>query len=216
MALTRKYLSAMGIEPDKIDEIISAHSETVTGLKDQINEARTEAEKYKADAEKLQGVQKELDDLKAASKDNASYKEKYDKEHADFEAYKSDIAGKEAKAKKVEAYKALLKEAGISEKHLNAVLKASDLSTVELDDKGGIKDAKKATEAIKSEWSDFITTNETHGVPTPTPPAGNGSTGTHGTGRAAQIAAAYQAEHYGSASLQGNGNAGAAGTNNNG
>ena len=29
MALTRKFLAALGIEADKIDEIINAHSETV-------------------------------------------------------------------------------------------------------------------------------------------------------------------------------------------
>ena len=32
MALTRKFLTAMGIEDDKIDEIITAHSETVNAL----------------------------------------------------------------------------------------------------------------------------------------------------------------------------------------
>ena len=43
MALTRKCLSALGIEAEKIDEIISAHTETVDGLKDEIA-------KYKGDA----------------------------------------------------------------------------------------------------------------------------------------------------------------------
>ena len=33
MALTRKMLKAMGIEDDKIDQIIEAHTETVDGLK---------------------------------------------------------------------------------------------------------------------------------------------------------------------------------------
>ena len=60
MALTRKYLSALGIEAEKIDEIISAHTETVDGLKDEIA-------KYKGDAEKLPAVQKELDELKKAT-----------------------------------------------------------------------------------------------------------------------------------------------------
>ena len=34
MALTRKFLKAMGIEDDKIDQIIDAHTETVTALKE--------------------------------------------------------------------------------------------------------------------------------------------------------------------------------------
>lgn len=42
MALTRKMLKAMGIEDEKIDQIIDAHTETVEGLKDQVSS-------YKAD-----------------------------------------------------------------------------------------------------------------------------------------------------------------------
>lgn len=73
MALSRKFLSAMGIEDDKIDQIIEAHTDTVNGLKDEI-------EKYKADAEKLPGIQKELkklqDDADANGRD--PYKVKYE------------------------------------------------------------------------------------------------------------------------------------------
>ena len=34
MALTRKFLKALGIEDDKVDEIITAHSDTVNALED--------------------------------------------------------------------------------------------------------------------------------------------------------------------------------------
>ena len=54
MALTRKYLTALGIESEKIDEIISAHTETVDGLKEQLRQ-------FEADAKKLPEVQAELD-----------------------------------------------------------------------------------------------------------------------------------------------------------
>lgn len=201
MALTRKFLTALGIDSDKIDEIITAHTESTDALKQQRDEYKAEAEKGKGDAEKLEAVQKELEDLKAAAKDNDSYKAKYEKEKSDFEAYKSEQATKETAAKKTAAYKALLKAAGVSEKHLDTVLKASDLSGIELDDKGAIKDADKATEAIKTEWSDLITTTGEHGAVVHNPPEGNGAQHTHGTGRAAQIAAQYQAAHYGSSAM---------------
>ena len=55
MALTRKLLSALGIEADKVEQIIEAHTETVDGLKQQIAQ-------YKSDAEKLPEVQKQLDE----------------------------------------------------------------------------------------------------------------------------------------------------------
>ena len=58
MALTRKYLKALGIEDEKIEQIIEAHTETVDGLKN-------ERDGFKASADKLAEVQKELDGLKA-------------------------------------------------------------------------------------------------------------------------------------------------------
>lgn len=167
MALSRKFLSAMGIETDKIDEIISAHSDTVNGLKEQV-------EKYKADAEKLSDVQKELEELKKTSGEGKSYKEKYEKEHAEFEKYKSDLAEKESKAKKENAYKELLKEAGISDKHINSVLKASDFSDIEFDDDGKVKGSKDIVKSIKDEWSDMIPTTKRVGTDTVNPPASNG------------------------------------------
>ena len=69
MALTRKLLKGMGLTDEQVDTIIEAHTDTVDGLK-------ADVDKYKADAEKLPGVQKQLDDLKAAG--DGGYKEKYD------------------------------------------------------------------------------------------------------------------------------------------
>ena len=67
MALTRKLLKGMGLTDEQVDTIIEAHTDTVDGLKEQVKT-------YKADAEKLPNVQKELDDLKAAG--DGGYKEK--------------------------------------------------------------------------------------------------------------------------------------------
>ena len=90
MALTRKFLSALGIEDDKVDEIIGAHTETVNALKEQ-------RDSYKADAEKLPTVQKELDDMKAAAEKNGkdAYKVKYDALKEDFDKFKADLKEKE-------------------------------------------------------------------------------------------------------------------------
>ena len=56
MALSRKFLAAMGIEADKIDEIITAHVETVDGLKKERDDLKEKADKY--DAEKKREVLK--------------------------------------------------------------------------------------------------------------------------------------------------------------
>ena len=99
MALTRKFLSALGIEEAKIDEIISAHVDTVNVLKEQ-------RDGYKADADKLPAVQKQLDDLKASQSGDDPYKEKYEKKTKEFDDYKKGVEAKEKiekSAKKEEA-----------------------------------------------------------------------------------------------------------------
>ena len=156
MALTRRALKAMGIEDEKIDEIITMHTETVDGLK-------ADVAKYKADAETLPEVQRQLEkaqnDLEAGKKD--SWKVKYEAVKEEFEGYKSEQTKKETRAAKEKAYRELLKQAGVSEKRLDTVLRVSDVDGVELDDKGAVKGSDKLVEGIKSEWADFITTTST-------------------------------------------------------
>ena len=165
MAFTRKMLKAMGIEEEKIDEIIDAHREVTDALK-------ADRDKYKSDAEKLTDVQKKYDDLKKEvdSKEGDSYKEKYDKEHKAFEEYKKTVEGERTKASKTQAYKELLKKAGVSDKRIDSVLKVTAIDEIELDDDGKIKDADKVVENIKSEWSEFIVTESQRGAGTENPP----------------------------------------------
>ncbi len=173
MALTRKALVAMGIEAEKIDQIIEMHSETVEALKTERDNAKNEAKQYKADAEKLPEVEKELKDLK----DNNSgdkYKEKYDTLKKEYEDFKADTTAKETKATKEKAYKALLLECGVSNKRIDKVLKVSDVDNVELDENGNIKDVESLKKSIKDEWADFIETTGTTGASTATPPNNTG------------------------------------------
>lgn len=170
MSLTRKMLKAMGIEDEKIDQIIEAHRETVDALKD-------EAEENKDAAEKLENVQKELNKLKAEAKEAEAkgekdpYKVKYEAIKEDFEKYKRDIEAKESKAEKERLYSELLKEAGISEKRIAAVLKVSNLDDVEIEE-GKIKNAKDLEKTIKEEWADFISTTKDKGANVSNPPSG--------------------------------------------
>lgn len=199
MALTRKALSAMGIEEEIIEQIIAMHTETTDGLKDKINQ-------YKAEAEKLPAVQKELDELREQAKggERSPYKAKYEalvgeKEalQAEFDKYKADIEAKQTKEVKREAYRALLKEAGVSEKRIESVLKVSDIDGVELDKDGKIKDADKRKDGIKEEWADFISTETTKGADTATPPVNNGGSAGQPS-FAARLAQQYHDNLYGS------------------
>lgn len=168
MGFSRKMLKAMNIEEDKIEQIIDAHSETVDALK-------ADRDTYKEDAAKLAAVQKELDELKAKGDDG--YKAKYEAEKAAHDALKADIAAKETKKAKTDAYRELLKGANIDEKRIATILRAEapTIDKIELDADGKIKNAEQYTESIKSDWADFIVTQSAKGANTATPPANGGA-----------------------------------------
>lgn len=171
MAFTRKFLSAMGIEADKVDEIINAHIEVVDGLKE-------ERDNFKKDAEKLADVEKELTKAKEKLAKNGDgetvAKEDYDKLKKEYDDYKADIGSKETLRAKQSAYRELAKASGLSEKGVEKAVKYANFEDVDLDKDGKIKDAEKHTENVKSEWADFIETTTTKGAKTANPPAGNG------------------------------------------
>lgn len=174
MALTRKSLKAMGLTDEQVDSIIEMHTETVDGLK-------SDVDRYKTDAAALPGVQKQLEhaqaDLEAGKKDG--YKVKYEALKKEFDGYKNEQTEKESRAAKEKAYRALLKESGVSEKRIESVLRVSDVNGIELDEKGSIVGADRLTESIRSEWADFIVTTTTKGADTPNPPANTGGKATY-------------------------------------
>lgn len=161
MALTRKMLKAMGIGDEQIEQIIEAHSETVEALKQ-------ERDGFKEDAEKLPEVLGELDELKAKPGDG--FKEKYEREHEEFKAFKEQVEADRAKAEKSSLYRKALQEAGVDSKRVDAVMKVADLDSLEVEE-GALKDHDKVVEGIKSEWGDFIPQTGSKPATVHTPPA---------------------------------------------
>ena len=107
MALTRKFLASKGIEADVIDEIITAHTQTISGLKDSLDEAK----KYEAKAKQYDEAKKELDELKAEVAKNSD--KDFDKLKKEFDDYKADVEAKATRSAKETAYKAHLNDIGI-------------------------------------------------------------------------------------------------------
>ena len=171
MALTRKMLKAMGIEDDKIDQIIDAHTETVDGLKEQLKTA-------KADAEDLKDVQKELDELKEKSKGGEDWKAKFDKEHKDFEDYKKEITNKETRAAKEKAARAYFEGKGITGANLEIAIRGaqSEIDAITLDGEK-IKDAKAFDDLIEGTYSGLVKTTKKSGANTNNPPGNGGNSG---------------------------------------
>lgn len=169
MSITRKMLKGMGLTEDQQDTILEAHTETV-------NEIKAERDRLKADAEKLPGVQKQLDELKAAG--DGGYKEKFEKERKAFEDYKADITAKETKAAKEKAVKAYFESKNITGANLDLAMRGcgTEMAALEMDgDK--IKDTKSLDALLTGTYKGLISTTQTKGANPPDPPANTGGSG---------------------------------------
>ena len=163
MALTRRMLKALGIEDEKAEEIISAHIESTDALKAQRDD-------YKAQLEAKPAPKQEP---KAEPSDE--YKAKFEAAEKALEDFKAKVEGEKAAAQKKALYRDLIAKAGVDAKRIDAVLKISDLDSVEVKD-GAIKDADKLVEGIKADFADFIPVITTEGANVAKPPAGDGGT----------------------------------------
>lgn len=160
MAFTREFIrkaakdSGVDIPKEMEDALVQEHLNARNAYAEA--QVKTYQEEHPApEAQKVKDSQ-EYKDLKKA-----------------FDDYKAAQTAKDARAAKENAYRELLKAAGVSEKRIPAVLRVSDLDSMELGEDGKIKDADKLTETVKTEWADFITTTKETGANTATPPDSN-------------------------------------------
>lgn len=130
------------------NRLVALHLGVVDPLKDDLT-------KYKADAEKLPSVQKQLDDLKAAG--DGGYKEKYEKEHSDFEAFKTDITAKESKAAKEKAVRAYFESKNITGANLDLAMRGcgEEMAALELDGEK-IKDTKSLDALVDGTYKGLV------------------------------------------------------------
>lgn len=147
------------------NRLVALHLGVVDPLKDQL-------QAYKADAEKLQAVQKELDNLKAGDGD---YKAKYEAEAKAFKEYKRQVEAEKTAARDDADVLALCKEAGIArESSLRLIAKDFDRSKIKRGEDGKITNHDDLVSSIKTDYADFVGTPGNHGTPPTTPPTGGG------------------------------------------
>lgn len=166
MALTRKYLKELGIESDKIDLIIDAHTEVTDALK-------SERDELKAGADDVKELQKKIAELEKQTVSDSEWKAKYEAKEAEYNKYKGEQEAKATLEAKKSAYMELLKGAKISDKAHAKALKLADLESLEFED-GKFKNADAITESIKAEWSDFVVDESKAGASTPNPTGNDG------------------------------------------
>ena len=168
MAFTRKFLKTIGLTEEQIESVMEEHVSVTTGLKDQIN-------LYKENAEQLPSVQKDLNDLRTNTADYAELKKKYEDEHKAFEDFRKKAEEAEALSKVKSAYKALLKAQNVDDKRIDAILKVTSFADKKLGNDGKFENESALSESIKKDWSDFIVRTEEKGANVSTPPANTGA-----------------------------------------
>lgn len=154
MAFTRKMLEALGVDSKAIEQIIEAHTEVTDALK-------AERDNYKASADTLESVQKELNDLRA--KNSEDWESKYNTAVSELNDFKSSVANEKTLAAKKAAYRKLAEKIGISnQKILDLILKTTDFEKIELNG-DEISDADEISSKIETEYADFISSSEERG-----------------------------------------------------
>ena len=166
MAFTRQTIRNLakesGVElPKELeDALVSEH----LAARDAYAEEQVKAELAKQPTEKAGNV-----------KDSEEYKTL----KQSFDDYKAEVAAKETKAAKEAAYRAILKDANLSEKGIEKAIKYAEWDKIELEADGKLKGASDHIKAVKEEWAEYVTTTTTTGAKTSNPPANNGT----GTGK---------------------------------
>lgn len=167
MALTRKSLKAMGLTDEQVDSIVEMHTETVDGLKEKLKTAEEKATQ-------LDGVQKELDALKAKGGDD--YKARAEKAEKALNDYKAEVAAKETKAAKEAAVRAYFEGKKITGGNLNIAMRGAkdEISGIELDAEGKIKDTAALDALVNGTFAGLVVTKTVQCAQTANPPANNG------------------------------------------
>lgn len=169
----------------------------MNALKEERDTVKAKLEAIKLEADKVAGLEQKVADLEAEKNGENVWETKYNELKSEYDTYKSDIETKELVSAKEKAYKKLLLSANVSDKRIEAIMRVSNLDDIELDDKGEVKNAEKVTEAIKTEWQEFIVDTSQQGAQTATPPANGGREGARGKSRAKEIAEKYHTDLYG-------------------
>ncbi len=162
MAFTRKMMAAMGIDEDKIEQLIEAHAEVVDALKRQRDDSKAEAAKVPELEEQIKRLEAERpkEDMQA----------KYDDLQKRFDEYKAEVASDKAASEKAALYRDVLRGAGIEEKRIDAIMRVTDLSDVGVTD-GRLDDAEGLKAKAAEEWAAFIPQASSRPADVANPPA---------------------------------------------
>lgn len=121
-------------------------------------------------------VKDALEKNKPADAPKVKDTEEYKKLKQEFDDYKAEVSGREAKAAKERAARAFFEGKGITGKSLDIAIRGcgAEIDALELED-GKIKDDSALDALVKDTYSGLVSTTVTRGAQTANPPASNGA-----------------------------------------
>lgn len=166
--MKRSFLTALGLEKDVIDQIMSEHGNTVELLKEKAKEdADKRTEKLNSKITELQGQ------VDAAPNGGDDYKAQYETVKEELKAYKQAVETEKATAAKQAVLRKQLTADGANSDLIDLLELKFDLSKIELDG-DAIKDWDALSKPVKEQYAGVFGTTETKGAQVANPPASNG------------------------------------------
>ncbi len=149
MSLTRKFLKEIGIDETTADNIINEHMTSITGIQNDLQEAKDEVGKAEA-------IQQEIDSLK-------EYKSKYETEKAEHEKLRAEVDSASAAKAKNDALRAYFESKNITGDNINIAMRAVSLDSVEMNgDK--IKDTTALDDLVAGDLKPLVSAESGGGV----------------------------------------------------
>jgi len=138
---------------DIATKLVKLHRTVTDPLLDQLDDAKKNAEKYKAQADKVPDLQSKVDELSKGD----DWKAKYDAEKKAHDDYKAQVEQEKTTSRAKAAHKKLLVEEGISDKAIDSILNATDYSKTKLKEDGTLDDNSAASlkKDITERWGGF-------------------------------------------------------------
>ena len=166
--LTRKFLRALGVEDDKIDEIVNTHQDT-------LEEIRAERDGLKESASTLAQAQAEVIRLTEALEKAEKNGGDAAKVQAEFDAYRQQVETEKANAAKSEAVRKALKASGVQrEEFLDLLMGKVELDKVEMDG-DAVKDVASFVAPFKAAYAGCFASESEQGTKLQNPPSGGGT-----------------------------------------
>lgn len=178
--MKREELKGLGLSDEQVDKVMGIHGTDVNDLKGQVSQLTTERDALK---QRATDSDKQLNELKAAHKDDKDFQAEIDKLKADNKA-KDDAASKQLKETQLnyQTELALVKVGALNTKAASALIDKDKLS---LDEKGNVTGLDEQLKALKSDDSSkFLFKAEEAPKPQNTPPItvpGNPNPNANGT-----------------------------------